>query len=44
MLPGVKVRLIADGCRGIDPKGVEDALAAMADAGIEIIDSSRIAS
>lgn len=44
MLPGVKVRLIADGCRGIDPKGVEDALAAMADAGVEIIDSSHITS
>jgi nicotinamidase/pyrazinamidase len=44
MLPGVKVRLIADGCRGIDPKGVEEALTAMAKAGVEIIDSSRIAS
>lgn len=42
MLPGVKVRLIADGCRGIDPKGVEEAITAMADAGVEIIDSSRI--
>ena len=44
MLPGVKVRLIADGCRGIDPKGVEEALAAMAKDGVEIIDSSRIVS
>lgn len=42
MLPGVKVRLIADGCRGIDPKGVDDAIAAMRDAGVEITDSSRI--
>ncbi|RKE84342.1 bifunctional nicotinamidase/pyrazinamidase [Rhizobium sp. AG855] len=42
MLPGAKIRLIADGCRGIDPKGVEEALAAMAHAGVEIIDSSRI--
>jgi len=42
MLPGVKVRLIADGCRGIDPKGVEDAIAAMREAGVEITDSSRI--
>ncbi|MDH4441478.1 MAG: bifunctional nicotinamidase/pyrazinamidase [Rhizobium sp.] len=44
MLPGVKVRLIADGCRGIDPNGVEQALAAMADAGVEIIESSHIVS
>jgi nicotinamidase/pyrazinamidase len=42
MLPGVKVRLVADGCRGIDPKGVEEALAAMTEAGVEIINSSRI--
>lgn len=42
MLPGVKVRLIADGCRGIDPAGVRQAFDAMADAGIEIVDSSRI--
>ncbi|PYB75369.1 bifunctional nicotinamidase/pyrazinamidase [Rhizobium wuzhouense] len=42
MLPGAKIRLIADGCRGIDPKGVEEALAAMAHAGVEIIDSTRI--
>lgn len=42
MLPGVKVRLIADGCRGIDPAGVKQAFDAMADAGIEIVDSSRI--
>lgn len=42
MLPGVRVRLIADGCRGIDPKGVEDAIEAMRQAGVEITDSSRI--
>lgn len=42
MLPGVKVRLIADGCRGIDPAGVKQAFDAMADAGVEIVDSSRI--
>ncbi|MDH4414155.1 MAG: bifunctional nicotinamidase/pyrazinamidase [Rhizobium sp.] len=42
MLPDVRVRLIADGCRGIDPKGVEDAIEAMRQAGVEIIDSSRI--
>ncbi|MGC4410735.1 bifunctional nicotinamidase/pyrazinamidase [Rhizobium rosettiformans] len=42
MLPGVKIRLITDGCRGIDAKGVEDAIEAMREAGVEIIDSSRI--
>lgn len=42
MLPGVNVRLIADGCRGIDAKGVGDAIEAMREAGVEIIDSSRI--
>ncbi len=42
MLPGVTVRLIADGCRGIDPAGVKQALDVMADAGVEIVDSSRI--
>lgn len=42
MLPGVKVRLIADGCRGIDAKGVKDAIEAMREAGVEIIDSGRI--
>lgn len=42
MLPGIKVRLIADGCRGIDPKGVEDAIEAMKHAGVEIIQSSGI--
>jgi nicotinamidase/pyrazinamidase len=42
MLSGVKVRLIADGCRGIDPKGVEEALTAITAAGVEIIDSRDI--
>ena len=42
MLPGVKVRLIADGCRGIDPKGAEEAIEAMRLAGVEITDSGRI--
>lgn len=42
MLPGVKIRLIADGCRGIDPKGVEEALTAMRSAGVEIIESREI--
>ncbi len=42
MLPGVKVRLIADGCRGIDPKGVEEAIEAMREAGVDIIESSGI--
>ena len=41
-LPGVKLRLIADGCRGIDPNGVEKAIKAMREAGVEITDSSRI--
>ncbi|MEO1985719.1 MAG: bifunctional nicotinamidase/pyrazinamidase [Martelella sp.] len=39
MLPGVKVRLIEDGCRGIDAAGVSDAIREMRDAGVEIIDS-----
>jgi nicotinamidase/pyrazinamidase len=42
MLPGVKARLIADGCRGIDPKGVEEAIEAMREAGVDIIESSGI--
>jgi nicotinamidase/pyrazinamidase len=42
MLPGVKVRVIEDGCRGIDAKGVEEAFAAMREAGVEITESSRI--
>ena len=42
MLPGIKVRLIADGCRGIDAKGVEEAIETMRQAGVEITDSSKI--
>lgn len=42
MLPGVKVRLIEDGCRGIDPEGVQNAMDAMRAASVEIVDSSRI--
>jgi nicotinamidase/pyrazinamidase len=42
MLPGAKVRLIADGCRGIDPRGVEEAIEAMRQAGVEITASNRI--
>jgi nicotinamidase/pyrazinamidase len=42
MLPGVKVRVIEDGCRGIDAKGVEEAFTAMRQAGVEITESSRI--
>lgn len=42
MLPGVKVRLIADGCRGIDTKGVEEALQTMSRAGVEVTDSGRL--
>ncbi|QLF70812.1 bifunctional nicotinamidase/pyrazinamidase [Peteryoungia desertarenae] len=43
MLPGVKLRLIEDGCRGIDPSGVDAALKAMAAAGVAIIQSRDIA-
>ena len=43
MLPGVKLRLIEDGCRGIDPSGVDAALKAMAAAGVDIIQSREIA-
>lgn len=43
MLPGIKVRLIEDGCRGIDPEGVKDAMDAMRAAGVAIVDSGRIA-
>ncbi|WP_176085181.1 bifunctional nicotinamidase/pyrazinamidase [Martelella sp. HB161492] len=39
MLPGVTVRLIADGCRGISADGVAEALTALRQAGIAVIDS-----
>ena len=38
MLPGVTVRVILEGCRGISEEGVEQALAEMREAGVEIID------
>ncbi|AMM85285.1 bifunctional nicotinamidase/pyrazinamidase [Martelella sp. AD-3] len=38
MLPGVTVRVILEGCRGISEEGVELALAEMREAGVEIID------
>ena len=38
MLPGVTVRVILEGCRGICEEGVEQALAEMREAGVEIID------
>ncbi|MCX8996438.1 bifunctional nicotinamidase/pyrazinamidase [Rhizobiaceae bacterium BDR2-2] len=42
MLPGVKVRFIADASRGIAPQGVSDAIAEMEAAGIAIVDSSDV--
>lgn len=42
LLPAVKVRLVIDGCRGIDPEGVKDTLDTVAAAGVELVDSSRI--
>ncbi|TNB48325.1 bifunctional nicotinamidase/pyrazinamidase [Martelella lutilitoris] len=38
MLPGVTVRVILEGCRGISEDGVEAALAEMREAGVELID------
>lgn len=38
MLPGVTVRLILEGCRGITEDGVEEALAEMREAGVKLID------
>nr|WP_272214072.1 isochorismatase family protein [Marinicella sp. W31]MDC2875980.1 isochorismatase family protein [Marinicella sp. W31] len=38
MMPGVRVRLILEGCRGISEEGVEQALAEMREAGVDIID------
>lgn len=43
MLPNVTVRLIADGCRGIDQQGVVQTLADLREAGVEIIDSGAVA-
>lgn len=42
MLPGVKVRFIADASRGIDPAGVENAISEMAAKGIETVESAAI--
>ncbi|WP_027488076.1 bifunctional nicotinamidase/pyrazinamidase [Allorhizobium undicola] len=42
MLPGVKVRLIMDGCRGIDPLTVDAALAEMRAAGVDLITSRSV--
>lgn len=40
MLPGVKLRFIADASRGIDPDGVEAAIDEMRTRGVEITDSA----
>ncbi len=42
MLPGVKVRFIEDGSRGIDPDGVKAAIEEMKSAGIAIVSSGDI--
>ncbi|AYD01491.1 bifunctional nicotinamidase/pyrazinamidase [Neorhizobium sp. NCHU2750] len=42
MLPDVKVRFISDASRGIDPKGVADAIAEMQARGIGIVTSTEI--
>ncbi|WP_276120895.1 bifunctional nicotinamidase/pyrazinamidase [Pararhizobium qamdonense] len=42
LIPGISVRLVIDACRGIDPQGVEVALAAMAAAGAEIVTSAAV--
>ena len=39
MLPGVKVTLISDGCRGIDPEGIREAITEMKAAGVAVIES-----
>lgn len=41
MLPGVQVRFIEDASRGIDPAGVEAAIAEMRTRGVAIIDSGE---
>ncbi|MGA1802655.1 bifunctional nicotinamidase/pyrazinamidase [Rhizobium sp. HT1-10] len=41
MLPGVKVRFIADASRGIDPAGVAAAIDEMRSRGVAIIDSAE---
>ncbi|TDK38844.1 bifunctional nicotinamidase/pyrazinamidase [Rhizobium deserti] len=42
MLPGIRVRLIKDASRGIDPEGVKQALAEMQAKGIDVVSSSAI--
>ena len=42
MLPDVKVRFIEDASRGIDPKGIRAAIAAMRAKGIAVVNSSDI--
>ncbi|MFN7011962.1 MAG: bifunctional nicotinamidase/pyrazinamidase [Allorhizobium sp.] len=42
MLPGVAVRFIEDGSRGIDPQGVKAAIAEMKSAGIAVVQSRDI--
>jgi nicotinamidase/pyrazinamidase len=42
MIPGVKVRFIADASRGITSQGVEAAIEEMRARGIEIIDSEQV--
>ncbi|GEO86811.1 MULTISPECIES: bifunctional nicotinamidase/pyrazinamidase [Alphaproteobacteria] len=44
MLPGVAVRFIEDGSRGIDPAGVEAAIAEMRAAGIKVASSKAVLS
>lgn len=42
MLPGVTVRLIEDGSRGIDPDGVKAAIEEMRSAGVAVVSSKDI--
>lgn len=42
MLPGVAVRFIEDGSRGIDPQGVKTAINEMRSAGIAVVQSADI--
>ena len=44
MLPGAEIRFVADMSRGIDPSGVELAIAQMRAAGIEVVTSQDILS
>lgn len=42
MLPGATVRLIEDGCRGIDPAGIAAMLDRLRDKGVAITDSAAV--